>query len=332
MLIVDVLNIDGKYNKETVERRLNRLGNELFDFEWDMTRDYSSATEIKVENEQYHVNIGTGYLYDSCDLENVNKAGYVLAVQHMYHEHRHVQQFTAGQQTIFEKNMLSTERRMTDIVRRNFIMDRYGTIYSHTYRTDPSEMDAELYGIEKAVKYFEKDPIVSKTEAEDILIKIMLSDDYGHKEELEPYNIQSIEDLASAFTDLREKGIHKPYQINQDLIPGFADNTDFETDMTDRFLTEHRFKYFKEEFDKCQDGRMQDKILEQTIVMEYPEIINTIPRLKKELKTCQEQMQSRMLLNRKEPIPVSKIQYANHEDDFTEAVNSISADENIKQI
>lgn len=326
----NIISINGKCDRKFILENLNGLNDSLFGLDWKYGKGISSFTKSVIPNRQCFITLGNEHLYAECSQNEVNKAGYIIAVEHSYHEYRHVQQLTTERKLIHDKDITSNDRRMTDIIRRDFVSDMYNTIYGHTYRIHPGELDAETYGIQKTIEYFANDKVVSQSEAKDILVQIMMSDDYGHKEELEPYNVKTAEDLMSAFIDLRNKAVHLPYQINAKPVESFEDNTGAEYDMTNRFLTEHRFKYFREEFNKCTDGRMQDKILEQTIVMEYPEIITSVPRLEKELRACQEQMRSRLFVSSKEAIPESKIQYANPDDEFTRAVETIRTDEDIK--
>ncbi len=323
MNFFNILKTNGITNKYTVDIRLGQLGNELFGKDWSYTNEFSSFTKPIIQNEQCHVTIGTNHLYYDCNSNEVNKAGYILTVEHMYHEYRHIQQFTTEHKLVHDNDLTSDYKRMTDIIRRQFVSDLYKTIYDHTYRTDPSEMDSEVYGIENTIRYFSNDPIITQTEAKDMLFQLMLSDDYGHKDELEQYDIKSVGDILSAFIDLRNKVVHIPYSI----IPEFETEKS-EYDLTDRFLNARKYKYHRKEFKKCKDGRMQDKILEQTIVMEYPEIITLVPRLEKELRECQKAISSRLFVSKNEVIPADKISYANpnENDDFSEAVKLLSAD------
>lgn len=68
--------------------------------------------------------------------------------------------------------------------------------------------------------------------------------------------------------------------------------------------------------------------------MKYPDIAESVPRLRTELIKCKEQMQSRILTPKYHAVPVSKINYAGEagqsDDDFTAAVQALTENEGPK--
>lgn len=247
----------------------------------------------------------------------------------MYHEYRHIQQQTDEWNTITDMNSVQSINRMTDIVRRNFIKNYYDSTYTYNYAKDPAELDAEVYGLMQTFDHFESDPLVSQKEAKEILFQLMMSEEYGHKIELDQYSIRSVNDMMTAFVDLRNSSVHELYPITAELSP-FMESTATEYDMTEEFFTSSKYHTHREELKKCTDGRDQDKLLEQTIVMKYPDIGKSVPRLQEELNNCRDQMRSRILIPKHYAIPVSKINYAGLEDGFVDAVNEITEDTNLK--
>ena len=91
------------------------------------------------------------------------------------------------------------------------------------------------------------------------------------------------------------------------------------------FLTSYKYRTHREELKLCTDGKEQDKLLEQTILLKYPDVIKSVPRLQRELEACKEQMDSRFILSR-HAVPISKINYAgkSESDDFTSSVYKLS--------
>lgn len=341
MHFVNVLTTNGVGERYIIDNKLNILGNSLFRNDWAYIDDVSSLTKVIVPHERCRVSIGNKHLYYGCEHDKANKAGYVLAVEHMYHEYRHVQQFTTEQKIVHDRDLTSSDKRMTDIIRRRFVMNQYQTIYSHTYKTDPSEMDAETYAVRNTILYFSDNPIITRQEAENIIFDFMMSEEYGHKEELEPYNVTKIDDIMAAFIDLRNKAVHIPYSISPEPASLFLKMSGLKSEdiegygfgLTDAFLNDPYYKHYRKIFNASEDGRDQDKILEQTIIMEYPELIASIPRLEKELEECKQQLDSRSFMQRTRNMPVKIVSYANPEindglnpedADFTEAVNAIS--------
>lgn len=317
MNLENIVNLLESHNNITSPeglRTIENLGNNLFE-NWDYIEGLTSYTRPLDLIEHCNVKIAKDYICYNCADNEINKAGYVITVQQMYHESRHVQQFTEEM-----KNISLDDDTMTNIARRHLIDTFYGSIAGSTYKIAPCEMDAEAYGLKKALEHFENDQFVSKAEAGNILFQFMTAPELGHMEQLEPYDVKSIDDVIHAFEDMKEKNIHIPYTIEAiENLP--------EHDLSKEFLTEPVFKTHRQEFDKAQDGLIQDKIMEQTIVLARPYMIHAIPRLEEELVNCQKQMDRRLFIPKTDAIPASKIRYANQEledDGFTDAVNSIS--------
>ena len=331
MTLEEILETYSKLPKENVYRRLKELGDTLFDERWRFISGIVSYISPEIFNKQYNTKLGEDWLTFDCTKYNRNCAGYVITVQQMYHEYRHLQQQTDEWNTSAETNSIHTQsyNRMTDIVRRNFIRNYYDSAYTHNYNKDPSELDTEVYGLEQAIEYFKSDPLVSQNEAKEILFQLMMSEDYGHAEDLSKYSIQLIDDMMESFRDLRDIATYEKYPITSEISPTFKISTKTDFDMTEEFLTSYKYRTHREELDKCTDGKQIDKLLEQTIVMKYPNISNYVPRLHDELENCKKQVQSRILIPKHHVIPVSNICYAEQaEDDFTAAVNSITENKN----
>ncbi len=309
MQIADILKTYGKNKRRDIYEAIVNYGDNLFDRNWNFIKGISSKTTFK--DNQYYVEIGTDCLTYNCDFNVLNRAGYVLAIDHMFHEYRHIQQFITERKVIHDTGITTaSDRRMTDIIRRQFITSFYNSAYSHNYRNDPGEMDAEVYGIQKTIEYFKSDFIIPQKEAEDIIFQFMMSEDYGHKEELEQYDPKSIDDILTAFIDLRNKSVHILYPVTMEITSEselVGSPSDF--DMTEEFLTLPKYKTHRKELEMCSDGRIEDKLLEQTIVQKYPDIVTTIPRLQRELTECQRALNSRIFVPKNHVIPMSQIHY-----------------------
>lgn len=321
-----------QYNKlssENVYDSLITLGNSLFKDNWTFIDGIVSRTAPIIPNKQYDVGIAYDWLIYDCNENEYNCAGYVIIVQQMYHEYRHIQHQTDEWNKTAVMNSIQSVNRMTDIVRRNFIRDHYESAYSYNYAMDPSELDAEVYGLRQAFTYFKSDSLVTQDEAKEILFQLMMSEEYGHKTELDKYSIKSIDDMMNAFIDLRNTAVHKLYPIIMEPS-SIEESTATKYDMTKEFLTSYKYRTHREELKKCTDGREVDKLLEQTIVMKYPDIGESVPRLRDELNKCRDQMQSRLLTPKHYAVHVSKINYAGLEDDFTDAVNKIPENMDLK--
>lgn len=320
-----------KYKKlpiKDVENALTKHADSLFHKNWCFIPGPISSTTPGI-NGSYVVKIGSELTLHKCNEHEANEAGYVMTIQHMYHERQHIQQIKEQNISVNTKYNKDIDR-MTNIVRRNFIQSRYNSAYSYNYEKDPGELDAEVYGLKMAIEYFKTDTLVSSDKANQILFEFMMSDDYGHKNELNKYNISSIEDMMNAFIDIRDTIVHEIYSI-QIYEPSSDEHLVYE-DMTEDFLTLNKFRTHRDEFKKCKDGILQDKILEQTILMEYPDISQHPLHLREELETCKRQMDSKLHIPRHHVVPANKIKYAGYDSDdlmsdgdgFTKAVNSLS--------
>lgn len=310
MKLENILKMHGNAFKTPILNNVNKLAASLFDKDWEYTNNFSSGIIPIIHNEQYHTQIARNYLTYDCKPIEYNRAGYVITVQHMFHEYQHIQQVTKEWNTASDMESVANVRRVTDIVRRSFIKDYYGSSYTHNYAKDPGEMDAELYGIQQSIRYFEHDDIISQNEAKETLFQLMMSEDYGHKLELDKYNIKSMDDLISAFIDLRNTVVHDIYPITLESSLLFDTVILTDKDITEKFLTDSKYQTHRDEVNRCTDGRKLDKLLEQTIVLEYPDVIERVPRLRKELAECKKQMESRIFIPKYYAIPVSKINYA----------------------
>ena len=324
-----VLESHTKSMKVDIQKSLNALGNSLFNEKWKFEDELFSMIIPINPHKEYGAIITKNWLSYDCNENEYNRAGYVITVQQMYHEYRHMQQQSDEWNSVMPMNSIRNVNRMTDIVRRNFIRDYYESAYSHNYVADPSELDAEVYGLRQAFAYFKSNSLITQDEAKEILFQFMMSEDYVREKELSQYSIKSVDDMMDAFVDLRNIAVHKLYPITAELS-SLEKSTATEYDMTEEFLTSYKYRTHREELKKCTDGREIDKLLEQTIVMKYSDVGESVPRLRDELNKCRDQMQSRLLTPKHHAVPVSKINYAGLEDDFTDAVNKIPENADLK--
>ena len=100
------------------------------------------------------------------------------------------------------------------IIRREFIKGYFPSVYTNNYSNDPSEMDAERYGIRYTLAYFESDPIITKTEAEEILYQFAMSEDSIHSDIIDSYRdkLHNIYDILDLF-DRRATGLNEDSSI-----------------------------------------------------------------------------------------------------------------------
>lgn len=290
-----ILDKYGKVPQKPVFDRLKALNRSLFGRELKFKDGFSSKSITDPRTGEYDVEIADGWLLYGCPEGYVNLAGYVITVQHMYHEYRHVQHYTNEWNRIPAKEMTIEDDMMADIVRRNLIRDFVLSAYAWNYENDPGEIDAELYGIEHAIRYFKHDSVISSKApgtAESILYEIIASDSYGHKQQLEPYGINDMDGLLSALENIRSTAIHVPYPVTTEKPPALDMDSlkPSPYDITETFLTSDRYMKHRKSVDECSDGKIIDKILEQAIILEHPEVVHQVPRLQDELKGCQKQL------------------------------------------
>lgn len=328
----DVLESYGTVPRHVALQSLINLGNTLFEDKWYFSNDISSGVSAIIPNKEYQVKISDRFLTYGCSQKDINCAGFIFTIEHMFHEYKHIQQFTTEWNKVFFEKNIKNVNRMTDIVRRSFVSDFYSSVYTHNYKNDPGEMDAEVYGISQTINYFEQSPIVSQDKVRKILFQFMMSEDYGHKEELNKYAPRTFDDMLASFKNLRDLSIHLIYPITSEPSNLFGDIKS-NIDMAHDFLKKPEYRTYRQEMDKCTDGKEQDKLLEQTIVLKYPDISQYVPRLQEELENCKNQMQSRIFLTG-HAIPISKINYAgiSEEDDFTSSVYRITETEDNKTL
>lgn len=70
----------------------------------------------------YYVYMAKGALSDGCTKSEYNKAAYVLEVKDMFHENEHIWQYTKAWNDKQNMNVIKSYRRITDTVRRMFII------------------------------------------------------------------------------------------------------------------------------------------------------------------------------------------------------------------
>lgn len=295
MKFEEILKTYGKIERETAELKLYVLGNTLFGSnKWKFTPGYDSETSTSDSGKQHYVKIAENALTDGCTDFEYNKAGYVLTVKHMYHESRHIRQHTKAWNNKADLNSIKSYKQTTDLVRREFLKKYFPSIYYNNYFNDPSEIDAVKSEIRDSLNHFEKDPLVDKSEAEDILYKFMMSEDCAYEETLKPYKdkLKNIYDVLQFFEDHAKICADEKYSVTMDIDPIFKNDPDIDMSFTDRFLHDKEFNEYQRALKKCKTGIEQDKVLEQAVIFAYPDIIKKAPlRLRKELLDCKNQME-----------------------------------------
>lgn len=330
----------GTINRKNADDHLSEVADFALNNNWEFIDGIVSRTKPIIFNKLCQVAIGKDALYYNCLPDQCTKAGYVLAVEHIFHEQRHTIQLTTESCHVPENFQTQSSRDMTNAIRRHFISIFYPFAYRTNYEYDPTEMDAEDYALEQTRALFQDDEFVTSKEADQILYDLML---YFHPIALSPREQTSIEDIQVTFHNRKRTAVYELYDIAPKQT--IADFSKFpiedSIDLTDKFLNNPKFETHRKAFYEASDGRMQDKILEQTILLEYPDACRLIPRLEPELINCMEQMNQR-IFTRNKVIPERRIQYArnpnaNNEDLFTEkeiesfeeAVNSLSKTEGL---
>lgn len=296
MIFNDILNIHGTVSGKYVLDRVFDLGNKLYGKQnWKFNHSYDSETKTSVSDDKYRVSVGEKALYDGCNESECNKAAYVLLIKDIYHEHRHVWQYTKAWNDKAGLNSVKSYRQTTDMVRRKFVSDYFPSSYYNNYSNDPSEMDAEWYGIKMTLTYFKSDPMISRQEAEEILYQLMMSDDCVHRE---IFNVcgnkpGSIYGILNIFEERTKTVASVIYPLTDKIISWFdKDVSDESLSMTRDFLYSRDFKEYREAFNKCKTGIEQDKVLEQVILsMDNKSIRKSPLRLREELINCRRQME-----------------------------------------
>ena len=335
MKFEDILTTHGKKNKYAVRTRLIKLGNGLYDKNnWSFNHLYDSETATSNKGDWYHVTIGDRALYDDCKDSECNKAAYVLTVKDMYHEAQHVWHRTRAWNDRQNLNSVKNYRKITDIVRREFVREYFPSAYYNNYSNDPSEMDAEKTGIRQALSYFESDPLVSKSEAEEILFQLMMSDDCVHKEIMDEHRdkLTSIYDVLTVFEEHAYKAAEIKYPVTDILAQKFRNEMGMDFAVTREFLYSKDYEEYRKSFDACATGVEQDKVLEQVILISQPDIIRKAPlRLRQELIDCRRQMELSSFRNGPHTVLPKKINYAIENLELTsEDLASIPMDDGLK--
>ena len=176
----------GTINRKNAHACLIESANSILNNNWKFISGIGSHTKPLISNTTCDVIIGTSALYYDCLPNQCTKAGYVLAIEHMFHEQRHVRQIVKEAHRGPEVFQTQTSRDMTNLIRRRFVSLFYPFAYLDNYEHDPGEMDAENYALEQTRKLFQTDEFVTAKEADQILYDLML---YFHPE---------------IFTDIRE--------------------------------------------------------------------------------------------------------------------------------
>ena len=290
----EILRKHGQIPRKMAEQNLTRLGNKLFGkSNWEFIDGYDSETVSSKSGKAYKVGIAKNFMTDGCGSSEWNKAGYVLAVKDMYHEYQHVRQNTKAWNDTSDLKVLKSYKKMTNIVRREFIKEFFPSVYYNQYSNNPGEMNSEFNGLSSGLTHFQSDSVVDDVEAGEILYEWTTSEDYVHEELLQSYKeqLRSIHDVFEFFKKRDEACADDLYKVTTDINPMFKDDPDLDLSFTKEFLHDIKFWEYRRALKKCTTGIEQDKILEQAILFAYPDIIKQAPpRLRKELLACKDQM------------------------------------------
>ena len=321
----NIVNVNGKITNEKAISRLSKLGNKLFgNDKWDFINGYDSETSTLSSGKLQYVVIGKNALIDNCDETEFNKAGYVYTVKDMYHEQSHAWINTKAWNDRANLNSVKSFKRTTNIVRREFVKSYFPSVYTNNYSNDPGELDAERYGIRQTLSYFDSDPVVTKSEAEEILYQFMMVDDYIHSEMLDPYrdSLKTIYDVLDLFEERANMSAGPDcdrYDVTMDIDPVFRNDPEIDLQATDMFLHDKRFKEYRKAFEQCKTGMEQDKVLEQVILVMDPDAIKKAPlRLREELSDRRRQMELGTLKPGIHAVSPNRIDYSVHDTDNLE--------------
>lgn len=332
----EILANHGKESSLIINMNLSNLNNCLFGRnKWKFAYDYNSETNASVSGKHYEVIIGNRALSDNCDDFEYNKAAYVLIVKDIYHEQRHVWQYTKAWNDESNLNSVKSYRQTTNMIRRKFVGDYFPSSYYNNYSNDPSEMDAEKYGIKMALIYFKSDPIVSEQDAKNILYQLMMSDDCVHKEMLDSYKdrLNSIYDVLDVFEERMDTATIIKYPITDRIVSRFEEDvSDKDLSLTYAFQYSEDFEEYRKVFNKCNTGIEQDKVMEQVILFaDRNNIIKAPLRLRDELIECRRQMKLGTPGTGPHAISPKRINYSIQSIELTdEDVATIPMDDDIK--
>lgn len=285
----------GKTTNSEVMSEILKLCDRTFDVgKWDLVNEYDSMTISSDSGDWYHVYIGKNALTEGCRDFKYNRAGYVGEVKDIYHEGHHVWIDTEAWNDRSGLNAIKSYKQITNTVRREFIRKYIPSAYYNCYSNDPSEMAAEWHGMRQTLNYFDSDPIVTKTEAENILYDLMMSEDCIHKEILDPYRdkLKTIYDVLDLFEERMKTCANMKYDVTMDINPRIKGDSEVDLTTTDKFLHDDAFKEYRNMLDTCKTGVEQDMVLEQFLIAAYPDIIRKAPlRLREEMMECRKHME-----------------------------------------
>lgn len=334
----DVIKSHGQIARIDADKILIPLACRLFGERCEFRDNIDSHVYPIIEHQEYGTMISENYLTYQCnDDEICNIAGYVYTIHDMYHELRHLQQKIDEWNRMNVPDSIRSVKEMTDIIRRENTKEYFVAADTRNYIWDPAELDAELYSIRQTAAHFKSDPYVSYDDAKSIMFELFTSPDHIRADILKYYQVDSFDDLISAYIDIRKTAIHRPYGIDFDSTNVMDVSFMHRTDITEEYLNNPVFKSVRDACETCDDGRIIDKLLEQVIVTMDPDSIGRAPRLKEELEKCRQQSQHGILFRRYKMVPADRIGYSrniqktNISDDryeeFAEAVRNISGPE-----
>lgn len=326
----------GKISKDKALSNLTDFGDHLFGLgNWKFVHEDDSETITSNLDNMYYVTIADNLLYDNCDGLMCNVAGYVYVVKDMYHESEHVWQNTTAWNDKSQLNSVKSFRRTTNVVRREFVSQYFPSAYTNNYSNDPGEMDAERYAFRCALSYFESNPIITKTEAEEILYQFAMSEDNIHSNIIDMHRgrLHNIYDVRDLFDERADTVAAIKYEITENIDRRFID-FDINLYMTHEFLYSDDFAEYRKAYAKCNTGIEQDKVLEQAIIVSQRGIMRkSPPRLHKELTECRMQMDWNSLRLGLHAVPPKKINYSMQADELEltdEDLASIPIDDDLK--
>ena len=132
----------GTINRKNADDHLSEVADFALNNNWEFIDGIVSHTKPIIFNKLCQVSIGKGAFYYNCLSDQCTKAGYVLAVEHIFHEQCHTIQLTTESCHVPENFQTQSSRDMTNAIRRHFISIFYPFAYRTNYEYDPTEMDA----------------------------------------------------------------------------------------------------------------------------------------------------------------------------------------------
>lgn len=297
MKFKDIFNESSRLSKDDVEKRLAQLGDRLFGKEnWKM--DFSAVdSETKpifdTTKEKWkirpEVKIGTNYLNYGNDPKTCCCAAYVLIVNAMFHEKRHIKQINEQMVSDTMGLFKPESKLMTDITRRRMVITFFNNAYFSEYFNDLSELDAEGNGIEDTISYFKKDKLIGNKLATKILFDAETAEDMNHYGNIPINKVRTLKDIAKTLLEQRKDAVKIDYKIDKDPMNMGERLGHSLYDITDIFLKDPKYEECRNTFFKLTNGKDKDKLLMQVIANEFNDVEKMFPRLANEISQCRQQ-------------------------------------------